>query len=87
MKTENKDREEVGSISSVVSGDTENSNDILIEGDFLPRTLPNSDDKSDVPHTTKQESVAYSKEHNFNRNQGYNEMPPTVPIKNTKKGS
>ena len=87
MKTANKDKEEAGSISSVVSGNTENSNDILIEGDFLPGTLPDSEDKSDVPHTNKQESVAYSKEHNFNRNQGYNEMPPTIPVKSTKKGS
>lgn len=87
MKTKNKDKEEAGSSSSVVSGDTENSNEILIEGDFLPGTPPDSDDKPDVPYTSKQESVAYSKKHNFNRNKGYNEVPPTIPIESSKKGS
>jgi hypothetical protein len=87
METDNKDREEAGSISSVVAGDTENSNDILIERDFLPGLPADSEDKSDIPHTDKQESVAYSKKHNFNGNRGYNEVPPTVPIKDTNKGS
>lgn len=87
METENKDREEARSISSVVAGDTENSNDILIEGDFLPGVPTDSEDKSDIPYTSKQGSVAYSKKHNFNGNRGYNEVPPTVPIKDTKKGS
>jgi hypothetical protein len=87
METDNKDREEAGSISSVVAGDTENSNDILIEKDFLPGVPTDSEDKSDIPHTSKQESVAYSKKHNFNRNKGYNEVPPTIPIKSSKKGS
>ena len=35
METDNKDREEAGSISSVVAGDTENSNDILIEKEVI----------------------------------------------------
>jgi hypothetical protein len=87
MKTEKDNKEEAGSISSVVAGDTENSNEILIERDFLPGCLPDSDDKSDVPHTNKHESVAYSKKHNLNRNKGYNEIPPDVPVKSADKGS
>ncbi|MFN8344641.1 MAG: hypothetical protein U0X91_06545 [Spirosomataceae bacterium] len=87
MNNEKNKKEEAGSISSVVAGDTENSNDILIERDFLPGFLPDSDDKSDVPYTSKQESAAYSKKHNLNRNKGYNEIPPDVPVKSNDKGS
>lgn len=68
----------------MVAGTTENSTAVLLS-EKLPveaeKTPEESKIKSDVPHTSKDESIRSSKSKNMSKNRGYNEVPNTIPIK------
>lgn len=44
-----------------------------------------NDEVKKSPETTKQEAINKSEKVNMNNNKGYNETPPDVPVKSTKK--
>jgi hypothetical protein len=68
--------------TKVVSGNTENSTEaFLSERPAAEKTPEDSEIKSDIPHTSKEESIRSSKSKNMSKNRGYNESPNTIPIK------
>ncbi|AXE19070.1 hypothetical protein DR864_15585 [Runella rosea] len=68
--------------TKMISGNTENSTDALFSDAIVPEKTPEeSKIKSDVAHTSEEESIDYSKSKNMSGNRGYNEVPHTVPIK------
>lgn len=84
MKRSVNEEEIIADNTKTVSGNTENSTDVLLSEKSPAENGKTPDDskiKSDIPHTSENESIRSSKSKNMSKNRGYNEPPSTIPIK------